>query len=95
MDTAVVKKSFLKAGILYRDFNVVHPNVTGEDPFRDLDPQLEEDQGDPEPRSLMKQTHGDNHCFFNTFVVTVIAFQPVLIWIMNVGFSLIQLDSKE
>ena len=47
---------------------MVQTNVIRDDPFRDLDPQLEEDQSDPELLSLMKQTHGDEHCSFETFV---------------------------
>ena len=68
VDSVVIIKCFRKAGILDGDFNVVQTNVIRDDPFRDLDPQLEEDQSDPELLSLMKQTHGDEHCSFETFV---------------------------
>ena len=48
-----------KACILDGYFNVVQTNVIRDDPFRDLDPQLEQDQSDPELLNLMRQTHGD------------------------------------
>ena len=42
--------------------------VIRDDPFCDIDLQLEEDQSDPELLSLMRQTYGDEHCSFDTFV---------------------------
>ena len=67
VDSAVITKCFRKAGIL-GDFNVVLTSVVRDDPFHDLYPQSEEDQSDPELLSLMRQTHDDKHCSFDTFV---------------------------
>ena len=41
-------KSIRKSGILDKDFNGVQTNVIRDDPFRDLDTQLAEDQSDLE-----------------------------------------------
>ena len=40
----------------------------GEDPFRDLDVQLEEDNNDPQLANLMQQVLGDDHCSYDSCV---------------------------
>ena len=69
VDPAVITKCFRKAGILDNDLNVVQQQCITVDPFLDLDPQTEEeDCVDTEVLDLMQQTHGDDHCSFETFV---------------------------
>ena len=53
VESTTIQKCFRKAGILDQDFNVVRSADIGEDTFRDLDVQLEEDNNDPELVNLM------------------------------------------
>ena len=63
-----IKKCFRKAGILDKDFCVVKEKVLEEDPFRDLDPQVEEEEEDTDLLELMVYVNGDNHCSVDTYL---------------------------
>ena len=62
-----IKKCFRKAGILDKDFCVVKEKVLEEDPFRDLDPQVEEEEEDTDLLELMVHVNGDDHCSLDTY----------------------------
>ncbi len=80
---AVITKCFRKAGILDNDLNVVvQQQCITVDPFLDLDPQT-----DTELLDLMQQTHGDDHCSFETFVSHSDCFDMdnPQVWTIHIG----------
>lgn len=67
VDAITIKKCFRKAGILDKDFHVVQQRVLEEDPFRDLDPQLQDEEVDSDLLDLMARVQ-DDHCSLDTYL---------------------------
>ena len=67
VDTITIKKCFRKAGILDKDFHVVQQRVLEEDPFRDLHPQLQDEEVDSDLLDLMARVQ-DDHCSLDTYL---------------------------